>query len=65
MGIGPIEVEVGDSIYIIMGSEVPIILRDQGNGTFMMVGECYLHGIMDGEILTSGMPYEVDTIRIV
>ncbi len=65
MGVGPLGAEIGDSIYIIMGSEVPFILRVRDNGTFTLVGECYIHGIMDGEILTSGIPYKVDTIRIV
>jgi Heterokaryon incompatibility protein (HET) len=65
MGIGPEEVQIGDKIYVVLGSNVPFILRDQRNGTFTFVGECYVHGIMDGEVMKSGAFYHVDTIRIV
>jgi hypothetical protein len=30
---------------------VPFILREDKDGFFMLVGECYVHGIMDGEAM--------------
>ena len=65
MGAGPDEVKIGDRIVIIMDSEVPFILCDRGDGTSTLVGEYYIHGIVDGEVLMPGIPYKVDTIRIV
>jgi hypothetical protein len=43
--------EVGDKICILFGGSVPFVLRDAGDGYFTFIGECYIHGIMDGEAL--------------
>ncbi|KAI0809957.1 HET-domain-containing protein [Xylaria sp. FL0064] len=42
---------VGDSIFIIMGANVPFVVRPVGDGTYKLIGECYIHGIMYGEAL--------------
>jgi hypothetical protein len=43
---------VGAAVCVVLGSEVPLLLRlDAGDGRFAFVGECYLHGFMDGEAL--------------
>jgi hypothetical protein len=83
IGIGPADVLVGDEVYVILGSRVPLILRqsrasklcsydairnlyhrskegqrvlDKCNtfhmGIYALVGDAYVHGIMDGEIVT-------------
>ncbi|EUC38128.1 hypothetical protein COCCADRAFT_22470 [Bipolaris zeicola 26-R-13] len=44
-----------DKICVLLGGEVPYVLRRtdyQSQGTYTMVGECYVHGIMDGEAIT-------------
>ncbi|KAI4089914.1 MAG: hypothetical protein L6R37_007970 [Teloschistes peruensis] len=44
--------QIGDSICWLLGGEVPILLRqDPVDGKYTMVGECYVHGFMDGEVL--------------
>ncbi|KAI9147596.1 Heterokaryon incompatibility protein [Paramyrothecium foliicola] len=44
--------EKSDGIYILEGCTVPVVLRDLGDGQhFEFVGECYVHGIMNGEAL--------------
>ena len=43
--------EVGDKICILFGGSVPFVLRDTGDGHFIFIGECYIHGIMDGEAI--------------
>lgn len=48
MGLGEYNVAKGDHIYLLMGGEVPFILRPEGEH-FRLVGEAYVHGIMDGE----------------
>lgn len=53
-GIGPTFMRKGDVIAVILGLPVPIMLREVDNPTldgktYNIVGECYVHGIMDGE----------------
>lgn len=41
----------GDSVVILEGGGVPFIVRPSGNGpTWELVGACYVHGCMRGEI---------------
>lgn len=48
IGLAPAEAEIGDKIYLLYGGQVLYILR-QAEGRQRLVGECYLHGLMDGE----------------
>ncbi|PVH72982.1 HET-domain-containing protein [Cadophora sp. DSE1049] len=47
-GLGPSEIEQGDVIVVLFGGTTPYVLRpiDQG---YRFVGECYVHGLMNGE----------------
>jgi hypothetical protein len=49
-GLGPTSCVPGDLICIILGCATPIILR-RVEGHFVVVGECYVHGIMHGETM--------------
>jgi hypothetical protein len=50
-GLAPTGAE-GTAICVVLGSEVPLLLRlDPSDGKYRFVGECYLHGFMDGEAL--------------
>ena len=51
VGLAPARAEPGDCICIIFGSPVPYILRASTEGKFVLIGEAYVHGIMDGEWL--------------
>jgi hypothetical protein len=51
VGLAPACSEPGDFICILFGSTVPFILRETPEGTFRLIGEAYVHGIMDGEWL--------------
>ena len=42
---------IGDKICILFGSRVPFVLRECEGRFFKLVGECYVHGIMDGEAM--------------
>ncbi|RTE76907.1 hypothetical protein BHE90_008638 [Fusarium euwallaceae] len=46
----PGEAEVGDRIVIVKGGRVPLLLRRDGEGQYRLIGEAYVHGIMDGEM---------------
>ncbi|KAH8672888.1 heterokaryon incompatibility protein-domain-containing protein [Tricladium varicosporioides] len=43
--------EQGDIICILFGCTVPVLLRTVGDGSFWLVGEIYVHGIMEGEAM--------------
>ncbi|EGN92503.1 hypothetical protein SERLA73DRAFT_164031 [Serpula lacrymans var. lacrymans S7.3] len=51
MRIGPRTARCGDKVCVLLGSELPFVLREIESKCFRMIGECYLHGIMDGEIM--------------
>ncbi|KAH6695893.1 hypothetical protein BKA61DRAFT_531543 [Leptodontidium sp. MPI-SDFR-AT-0119] len=50
--LAPVRSQVGDKIVVLVGGKVPYILRKTDEG-FEIIGESYVHGIMDGEILSS------------
>lgn len=55
-GLGPPETRVGDRICILYGCSVPVILRpeeiEHHVPCFRFIGEAYVYGRMDGEVLT-------------
>ena len=48
--LGPKLMEDGDLICVLFGGKVPFCLRPWGD-RFLLVGECYVHGLMDGEAM--------------
>lgn len=69
IGIGPVDAQVGDEIHVLSGARVPFVFRrsvpdeqgrDGGNDNdeemkeYSMIGESYVHGLMNGEALQRG-----------
>ena len=52
----PDQAREGDIICVINGLAVPLVLRESQEGGFELIGDCYLHGIMDGE----GMELDIE-----
>ena len=50
LGLCPKGAENGDQICILLGADVPMILR-QEQEKYRLVGESYVHGMMDGEAI--------------
>ncbi|KAL1592706.1 hypothetical protein SLS60_011122 [Paraconiothyrium brasiliense] len=50
VGLGPSCAEVGDAVWVVLGVSVPFVMREVGGG-WKMLGEAYVHGVMDGEVL--------------
>jgi hypothetical protein len=48
LDLGHSGVQAGDSICVLDGCKVPTALR-QGDGRYILVGECFVLGLMDGE----------------
>jgi hypothetical protein len=44
---------VGDEVWILAGARVPFVLRAR-EGSYILIGEAYVHGAMDGEGTTQG-----------
>jgi hypothetical protein len=53
LGLAPLYAKAGDLICIFYGCSVPVILREHVSAGhyFQFIGECYVHGVMDGEAL--------------
>ncbi|KAJ9638365.1 hypothetical protein H2199_007052 [Coniosporium tulheliwenetii] len=67
LGLGPPDTELGDSVFIIAGCTVPIILRKKDE-QWRFVGESFVTGIMDGEIVQKAIQdlsgnFEVDRLE--
>lgn len=49
VGCGDARLSVDDFIVVIAGSNIPFLLRAGSDGTYNVIGEAYVHGIMFGE----------------
>ncbi|KAI0442937.1 heterokaryon incompatibility protein-domain-containing protein [Xylaria telfairii] len=54
----------GDRVCVLLGGEVPFIVRPTGRGTYTLVGECYIDGIMDGETF-SGEDFKPEVLETI
>lgn len=52
-GLVPVDTRRGDVVALFAGSRVPLIIRPTGQ-RWRLVGECYIHGVMDGEAFDEG-----------
>lgn len=53
IGLARGDIMAGDFIFIVAGASHPIILRPSPRyeDTYQAIGECYVHGFMDGQAL--------------
>lgn len=51
MALVPPLTNVGDEVCIVGGAAKPVLLRvkDEERGKHVLVGDCYVHGVMNGE----------------
>ena len=63
LGVVPPFSAIGDEIAVFRGMQTPFVVRrvvdKRGGGgysdaDYLHVGECFIHGIMDGEVVESG-----------
>lgn len=53
IGLAPPSAQPGDVVALLSGGRVPFIIRkDNSSEHYHIVGEAYVHGIMDGELLS-------------
>ncbi|KAF9229921.1 hypothetical protein BU15DRAFT_24559, partial [Melanogaster broomeanus] len=50
VGLVPRSAQLGDTISLFKGGKVPLVLRPlkEHDESWRLVGECYVHGIMQG-----------------
>lgn len=62
MGLARQPAEVGDEVWVLLGCDVPMILR-KCDDYYILVGECFVYGMMEGEqtkdLLASGPPKNI------
>jgi len=72
IGWVPPKTKPNDLVFIILGTDTPFILRRCSAGShedgsqppvYRLVGECYLHGMMDGEMLSPDEEVESLSLR--
>ncbi|TWU76241.1 hypothetical protein ED733_004756 [Metarhizium rileyi] len=52
IGLMPLTTQTGDIVVIIHGCDVPFVIRpSKREGHYCLVGECYVHGVMNGEMI--------------
>ena len=79
MGLGPASLQPGDRVAVVKSVPVPLVLRpvsssesgkadaEANQARYVVVGECYVHGVMDGEFVSAqrGQGVEPQTICLV
>ena len=53
IGAWAVDIEADGDLDIVLGSSegVPVVLRKRVGEQYLFIGECYLHGFMDGEAI--------------
>ncbi|KAG4428043.1 hypothetical protein IFR05_016471 [Cadophora sp. M221] len=54
LGLGPPLIELGDRICVFLGFDTPFVVRPRDGEGYLLVGECYVYGLMNGEALVDG-----------
>jgi hypothetical protein len=69
IGMGPPKILPGDQVWVLYGSRVPFVMRkaktsdkDYHTPQLTLIGDAYLHGIMDGEAVSDR--HQATTIRL-
>jgi hypothetical protein len=67
LGVAPPGVQQGDEVWLLRGARVPFILRRKEVGSendLTLVGEAYLHGAMNGEMVDPELGVGATTISL-
>lgn len=63
-GISNQALQNGDGVWILAGAETPFILRNRDGNEWLVVGEAYIHGVMEGEA-TKDLPDSLSNVFLV
>lgn len=65
VGLGSEETSIEDTVVVLSGGNLPFVLRQKGAGKYKFGGECYLHGVMDGEAMNKAMEEDIQLFVLV
>jgi hypothetical protein len=63
VGLAPGTAQAGDHVAVILGCHTPLVLRQLTDDQWAVIGECYIHGLMDGEALLGQLPDNFRYVR--
>ncbi|RDW70124.1 hypothetical protein BP5796_08521 [Coleophoma crateriformis] len=64
-GLGPINLEIMDEVWLFQGGRTPFVLRKRAdNNGYHLIGEAYVHGLMYGEAATSVLDQEMGLVTL-
>ena len=62
-GLGPTNIEPGDVLALLLGGDMPYVLRRDESGrepsAYKFIGECYVHEAMDGELFDEDLVQDI------
>ncbi|KAL3423302.1 hypothetical protein PVAG01_05049 [Phlyctema vagabunda] len=64
MGLGPLGIDTGDMVCILRGCNVPFLIRNENNH-YVLVGECFVWGLMDGEAVKKVVDSDFSTYGLI
>ena len=52
IGLGPSNTLIDNTVVLLFGGDVPFVpqAKNDDAGHYKLLGECYVHGIMNGEV---------------
>ena len=56
VGLAPTATKLGDQVSVLLGCQSPLVLRPCGDGSYKVMGECYIDGFMDGAAYLGPLP---------
>ena len=59
LGIGSLDTKIGDAAAVVLGAQVPFLLRMAAERRWQLVGEVYIEGLMQGESFGDSPAVEV------
>ncbi|KAI0839984.1 HET-domain-containing protein [Hypoxylon sp. FL0890] len=65
MGTIRAEPREGDEVFVILGCDIPMLLRPTPTGEYEVIGDCYVHGIMDGEAILGPIPHPWKAVTLI
>lgn len=64
IGLGPDRMRSGDVVVALAGADVLFVLRPVNHG-YILVGECYVEGVLDGDFVKESTDVQPDGSKVV
>jgi hypothetical protein len=64
--MAPPSTRTGDIVCVLFSCDMPVVLRKRAKENYVFLGECYAHGIMEGEAMKDFVngKYSVEELHI-